>query len=42
MALLTKDAEKRVIALLISEGLADANLTRTLEQEAEAKDELSR
>ena len=39
MALLTQDAEKKVIALLISEGLADANLVHAIAQEAEAKDE---
>lgn len=37
MALLTKDAEERIINLLISEGLADANLVYKIKQETEAK-----
>lgn len=36
MALLTKEAEARIINLLLSEGLADANLVYTIQQEAEA------
>ena len=37
MALLTKDAEERIINLLLSEGLADANLVYSIKQETEAK-----
>ena len=39
MALLTKDAETKIIDLLVSEGLADANLVRNIKQETEAKNE---
>ena len=35
MALLTKDAEDRIINLLLSEGLADSNLVYSIKQEAE-------
>ncbi|MBR3132220.1 type II/IV secretion system protein [Candidatus Saccharibacteria bacterium] len=38
MALLTKDAEERIINLLLSEGLADQNLVYTIKQEAEMND----
>ena len=37
MALLTKDAERRIIDLLLSEGLADPNLVNTIRQQAEAE-----
>ena len=36
MALLTKDAEERIITLLVNEGLADANLVAKVKQDAEA------
>ena len=36
MALLTKDAENRIINLLVGEGLADGNLVSKIQQEAEA------
>ncbi len=39
MALLTKDAEERIINLLLSEGLADANLVYNIKAETEAKNE---
>ena len=39
MALLTKDAETKIIDLLVSEGLADVNLIRNIKQETEAKNE---
>ena len=35
MALLTKDAEERIISLLVAEGLADSNLVYQIKQEAE-------
>lgn len=35
MALLTKDAEERIIALLVGEGLADGNLVYQIKQEAD-------
>ena len=35
MALLTKEAEERIINLLLSEGLADSNLVFTIKEEAE-------
>ena len=35
MALLTKDAENRIVNLLLSEGLADPNLVQNIRQEAE-------
>lgn len=35
MALLTREAEEKIINLLVSEGLADANLVSTVKQEAE-------
>ncbi len=37
MALLTKDAEEKITNLLLSEGLADANLVYTIKTEAEAE-----
>lgn len=37
MALLTKEAERRIIDLLLSEGLADANLVSQIRQQAEAE-----
>lgn len=39
MALLTKDAEERIINLLLGEGLADANLVYAIKQETEAKNQ---
>ena len=39
MALLTKDAEERIINLLLSEGLADPSLVYPLKQKAESKNE---
>ena len=39
MALLTKDAETKIIDLLVGEGLADVNLIRNIKQETEAKNE---
>ncbi|MBQ2660648.1 type II/IV secretion system protein [Candidatus Saccharibacteria bacterium] len=36
MALLTKDAENRIVNLLLAEGLADPNLVLSIKQEAEA------
>ncbi len=36
MALLTREAEERIIALLLSEGLADPTLVNTIKQEAQA------
>ena len=38
MALLTKDAERRILDLLLSEGLADPNLVNTIRQQVEAED----
>ena len=35
MALLTKDAEERIVNLLLSEGLADSNLVYTIKQQAD-------
>ena len=35
MALLTKEAEERIVSLLLSEGLADANLVATIKASAE-------
>lgn len=35
MALLTKEAEERIITLLLNEGLADSNLVFTIKEEAE-------
>ena len=35
MALLTKDAEEKIISLLLGEGLADPNLVHTVKEEAE-------
>ena len=37
MALLTKDAERRIIDLLLSEGLADPNLVATVREKAEVE-----
>ena len=37
MALLTKDAERRIIDLLLSEGLADSNLVTTVREKAEVE-----
>ena len=37
MALLTKEAENRIINLLLSEGLADSNLVGTIKQQAETE-----
>lgn len=37
MALLTKDAEERIINLLVAEGLADSNLVYQIKQEVEAE-----
>jgi len=37
MALLTKEAERRIIDLLLSEGLADANLVSQIRQQVEAE-----
>lgn len=39
MALLTKEAENRIINLLLSEGLADANLVYPIQQQNESEDE---
>lgn len=36
MSLLTKEAEERIINLLVSEGLADGNLVNTIKNEADA------
>lgn len=38
MALLTKDAEEKIINLLVNEGLADGNLVFNIKQEAERED----
>ena len=38
MATLTKDAEERIVNLLLSEGLADPNLVATIKQQAIAED----
>ena len=38
MALLTKDAERRITELLLSEGLADRNLVNAIWQQVEAED----
>ncbi|MDO5451614.1 MAG: GspE/PulE family protein [Candidatus Saccharibacteria bacterium] len=38
MALLTKDAERRITELLLSEGLADRNLVNTIRQQVEVED----
>lgn len=38
MATLTKDAEERIVSLLLSEGLADPNLVATIKQQAVAED----
>ena len=38
MALLTKDAEERIISLLLAEGLADTNLVLTIKQQVEMED----
>ena len=35
MAHLTKDAEDRIVTLLLSEGLADGNLVNTIKTKAE-------
>ena len=35
MALLTKEAEERIISLLLNEGLADSNLVFTIKAESE-------
>lgn len=37
MATLTKDAEERIVSLLLSEGLADPNLVATIKAQAEAE-----
>ena len=37
MALLTKEAEDKIIALLLAEGLADSTLVSTIKQQAEAE-----
>lgn len=37
MATLTKDAEERIVSLLLSEGLADPNLVATIKTQAEAE-----
>ena len=37
MAILTKDAEERIVSLLLSEGLADPNLVATIKAQAEAE-----
>ena len=37
MATLTKDAEDRIVSLLLSEGLADPSLVATIKQQAEAE-----
>ena len=39
MALLTKEAEEKIVNLLVNEGLADVNLVNTIKQDAEAKNE---
>ena len=37
MALLTKEAEEKITNLLLSEGLADANLVYKIKEEAKSK-----
>ena len=37
MALLTKEAEERIVELLLAEGLADANLVTSIKQQAEVE-----
>ena len=36
MALLTKEAEEKIISLLVGEGLADVNLVNTIKSETDA------